>query len=272
MIFLKNKKIIFIILIAVFFVILFATSSSAESFTLNKTEVDVSLNGTAFISASGGSGTTTWSSSDTSIATVENGTVRGLKIGTTTITATRGQESASCTVNVVYTNLRIGGNGGDSVSSVNLFLGVHETETLTAEVEDGNFEEVSGALVNWSSSDSSIVTVESTTGKLQAIKTGTATITASAAGVTDTCEVTVLDVPNVPDFSNAKYNISFNGSFSRLQITNIEFNNENSTFYYIITPNDTTPEIKYASSGFIDTESMGDNIQSFSLNMDENYM
>ena len=162
MIFLRNKKVIFILLIAFFCIILLNSISFADSFTLNKSSVDVSLNGSAFISASGGSGTTTWTSSDPSIATVENGTIRGLKIGTTTITATRGNESASCTVNVVYTMLSIGANAGNSVSSINLILDVHESETLKAKVEDGNIEEISDALVTWSSSNTSVASVDST--------------------------------------------------------------------------------------------------------------
>ena len=161
---LKNKKIIFIILIAVFCIFLLNTISFADSFSLDKNSIDVSLNGRAYISTSGGSGTTTWSSKDPSIATVDNsGYVTGLKIGTTTITATRGTESASCTVNVVYYDISIGGNQANSITKVNLFLDVHESETLTATVKDAQSTEIPEAIVNWSSSDPSIVTVEEST-------------------------------------------------------------------------------------------------------------
>ena len=65
-------------------------------------------------------------------------------------------------VNVVYTMLSIGANAGNSVSSINLILDVHESETLKAKVEDGNFEEISDALVTWSSSNTSVASVDST--------------------------------------------------------------------------------------------------------------
>ena len=92
-----------------------------------------------------------------------SGYVTGLKIGTTTITATRGTESASCTVNVVYYDISIGGNQANSITKVNLFLDVHESETLTATVKDAQSTEIPEAIVNWSSSDPSIVTVEEST-------------------------------------------------------------------------------------------------------------
>ena len=58
------------------------------NFTLDSESIDVTLNGTKYIVYSGGSGTVTWTSSDPSIATVNDGRVEGLKIGSTTITAT----------------------------------------------------------------------------------------------------------------------------------------------------------------------------------------
>lgn len=106
---------------------------------------------------------------------------------------------------------------------------------------------------------------------MQALKAGTAIITASAAGVSDTCEITVLDAPNAPDFSNAKYDLTLSGTIETLQISNIKLG-DNTNFYYIITSNNTMPEIKYHDNGFLDNESMSDYLENFSLNSDENYI
>lgn len=128
----RKSKIVFIIVVTILILTLFNIKVYAEDtkFSLSEESIEVNLNGTKFLSYSGGSGSVTWESNDPSIATVNNGTIDGKKIGTTTITATRGNETASCTVNVVYNSLTIGGNEGKSVSSVNLILGEHDTETL----------------------------------------------------------------------------------------------------------------------------------------------
>lgn len=54
--------------------------------------------------------TVSWSSSDTSVASVENGTVRALKSGTAFITATADGVSATCSVTVSESH---GSQGGD---------------------------------------------------------------------------------------------------------------------------------------------------------------
>lgn len=78
----------------------------AESVSLNKTTLSLDLSGTktgaltATVNPSYSTDTVTWSSSNTSVATVSNGTVTALKAGTATIKATAGGKSASCTVTV----------------------------------------------------------------------------------------------------------------------------------------------------------------------------
>lgn len=78
----------------------------AESVTLNKTALSLDLSATktgaltATVNPSYSSDKVTWSSSNTSVATVSNGTVTAVKAGTATITATAGGKSASCTVTV----------------------------------------------------------------------------------------------------------------------------------------------------------------------------
>ena len=245
----ENKGITLVALVITIMTILFImmcnVSVNAESnFSLDKDSVDVTLNGTKYISYSGGTGTVTWSSADTSIATVDNGSVKGLKIGATTITATRGNETATCKVKVVYGSIQIGANEYNTVSKVNLVLNEHNTETLVAEVKDGASKNVNNAVVNWKSSDNTIVTIDASSGKMNAVKSGTATITAEAAGVTDTCEVTVYDAPDFTDFKNAKYETSLNGYTENLKISGVTPKDSSEyNYYYIITSSNTKPKI-----------------------------
>lgn len=265
------RKLLIVVLMALLIAIIFHVKVYATDtgFTLQKESVNVTLNGSTFISFSGGTGTVTWKSSDTSIATVNNGTVQGLKIGTTTITATRGEETASCKVNVVYNMITIGGNSGDHISNVNLVLNEHDTENLYATVEDSNDKTVSNAEVKWSSSDTSIVTVDENTGTIKAIKAGTATITASATGVSDTCEVAVVNGPVFTDFSNAKYKLLFDLDVD-LKITGITPNPENS-YYYIVTSSNTKPTISTTSWGSLDTDIVTE-ANYLNINEEENYI
>lgn len=267
-----NRKLLNVILMSllVFFIFnvnVYATDDT--SFTLEQESVEVTLNGSKFISYTGGTGLVTWESSDESIATVENGTIKGHKIGTATITATRGEETATCKVNVVYNLLTIGGNSGDSISSVNLVLNEHATENLYATVEDDDYEVVSDVKVTWSSSDTSIVTVDTNTGTITAVKAGKATITASATGVSDTCEVTVVNGPVFTNFSSAKYELLYDIDVD-LKITGVTPKEEN-YYHYIITSNNTKPTISKTSYGALDTDIVTDATY-LSVNTEENYI
>ena len=217
-----------ILALLIFNINVYATDTT--SFAFEKEIIDVGLNGTKWISYAGGTGVITWESSDESVATVENGIVTGHKIGTATITATRGEESDSCTVNVVYNSIIIGDQFDTNISALNLILNEHSTDTLIATVEDGKYDKVENASVTWSSSDTSIVTVDKN-GTLKALKAGTATITASATGVTDTCEVAVYNSPVFTDFSNAKYELLFDTNVD-LKITGVTPKEEG--FYHYI--------------------------------------
>jgi uncharacterized protein YjdB len=124
----------------------------------------------------------TWTSSDENIATVSSsGKVKGMNVGTATITCTSNATglSASCEVTVGYVKL----------SQTKIAVEKGKTLTLKYAVYPTTLEDKS---VTWTSSDESVATV-SGSGKVKGIATGTATITctSNATGISTTCTVTV---------------------------------------------------------------------------------
>ena len=127
--------------------------------------------------------TVTWSSSNTSVATVTDGKVKALKAGTATITAKAGDKSAKCSVTVLPSFI--------AVTSVTLdkgTLGLVEGDqaVLTATVSPDN---ATDPTVTWTTSNASVATVED--GMVTAVKAGTATITAKAGEKSAQCTVSV---------------------------------------------------------------------------------
>ena len=133
----------------------------------------------------------TWTSSDSNVATVYNGTVTGKASGTATITATTvNGKTATCKVTVSKKPEeppKTISTTGISVSKSSISLYVGENATISATVSPDN---ATNKNVTWSSSNNSIATVSN--GKIVAVAEGTATITAKASGgQTATCTVTV---------------------------------------------------------------------------------
>jgi uncharacterized protein YjdB len=140
----------------------------------------------------------TWSSSDTTIATVDNaGLVTAVAPGTATITVTTadGNKTASCEVSSVPGFVVVTGVSLDK-TTLSLAVGGTETlgstETLTATVAPPN---ATNKTVTWSSSDPTKATV-SNAGLVTAVSVGTATITVTTegGGKTANCAVTVESV------------------------------------------------------------------------------
>ena len=92
--------------IAAFAVIFTSCKTDVEvtGVTLDETTLSVAVNDSAELVAtilpSGAKGDVTWASSNTTIATVMNGEVKGVKIGTANIIATVGTFTATCAVTV----------------------------------------------------------------------------------------------------------------------------------------------------------------------------
>ncbi len=110
-----------------------------------------------------------WTSSNKNIATVENGIIRGIAKGTTIITAKTSDEKivTTCSVNVLR---RVTGIALDE-QNILMYVGDEKTIKTTIIPSDA-----SNKSVVWSSSNESVVSVKS--GKIKALKEGTATIKA----------------------------------------------------------------------------------------------
>ena len=129
--------------------------------------------------------TVTWSSSNTSVATVSNGTVSAVAEGTTTITATAGGKSATCQVTVSKKVVQV---TSVTLNKTEAELIEEEELTLEAKVEPN---EATDKDITWASSDETVVKVED--GKILAVAFGNATVTATAGGKSATCQVTVKE-------------------------------------------------------------------------------
>jgi uncharacterized protein YjdB len=128
--------------------------------------------------------TVVWSSSDTSVASVDqNGTVLGLKKGSTVITATSGN-GYKATSNITV----LQGVSGISLSETAKTLNINDTLSLSATVYPAD---ASNTNYTWSSSNDSVASVSN--GTVTAKAGGTAIITATTADGSHqaSCTVTV---------------------------------------------------------------------------------
>lgn len=135
----------------------------------------------------------TWSSSNTSVATVSaTGVVAPVSAGTATITVTTvdGGLTASCAVTVASGVVAVTGVSLD-MTTLNLFVG-GSSSTVVPTVSPSN---ATDPTVTWSSSNTGVATV-SDSGVVTPVAAGTATITVTttSGSFTDTVEVTVSPV------------------------------------------------------------------------------
>jgi acetyl esterase/lipase len=135
-------------------------------------------------------GASSWSSSDPSIATVSStGLVRGVALGTVTITAYAGGMSGSAQLSVSNTPV-----AGITVTPDRVEVPVDGSVTLTATVRDADGNVLPGRAVTWTSSAPTVASV-STDGRVRGEAVGSAVITASAEGQSGSAEARVLLTP-----------------------------------------------------------------------------
>lgn len=147
------------------------TVASKPDISLNKSSLSMyigdSLTLSATVTPSGQS--VSWSSSNTSVATVSNGKITAISNGTATITASFRYNgvnySTTCSITVIKPSISVG------IDSSSIWLG-----DTTYVSKSGNIP--SGVTVSWSSSNSAVATVNSS-GTVTGVGDGTATITGS---------------------------------------------------------------------------------------------
>ena len=176
-----------------------------------------------------------WSSSNTSVATVANGIVEGKAPGTATVTVKTadGGHTASCKVTVLPDTVRVTG-----VSLNRSYLELHpgENSTLAAIITPSDATDKN---VTWSTSDAKVATV--TGGKVTAVAPGTATITVVTAdgGYRDNCTVSVVAAPVVIDVT---------GVFLNETSLNLEEGKSETVFAVVMPVNATNRNVAWKTS------------------------
>ena len=133
--------------------------------------------------------TVTWTSSDTSVATVENGKITAVGAGTATVTA---KTSNGITAEVAVKVSVAAESISLSRTTANLLVGHSCTATATVLPENAG-----NKTVTWTSSNKSVATVSN--GKITGVAAGKATITAKTTnGITAKIAVTVKDSGTAP--------------------------------------------------------------------------
>ncbi len=131
-----------------------------------------------------------WSSSDEKVATVKEGTIKAIKEGTATLTATSedGAKTATCKLIVHNKNYVDLESIKANVSAMELKIG--ETGWVGVTYNPSN---ATNKVLTWKSSNEKVATVRE--GTIKAVGLGTATLTATSedGGKTATCKVTVTD-------------------------------------------------------------------------------
>lgn len=135
-----------------------------------------------------------WQSDNEEVASVDQkGVVSGLSVGSATITLYVDSFRSSCEVTVT----------GGAVESyriepeaLSLFIGQTRQLTYTYAPSDAEFD---ASLLEWSSSDDKVVTVDRN-GNIEAVGTGKASVILSDGNVSGECEVSVVAEASAGDF------------------------------------------------------------------------
>jgi hypothetical protein len=144
--------------------------------------------------------TFTWTSSNPAIASVDaEGRVVARGIGTATITAASAQGGTAALA--IATRPLAVAAGRDSVR----FASLTDTTRLAATIVARDGAPIAGAVPQWTTSDTSVASIGTTTGLVRALRNGTTLAVVRAGGIADTVPVHVRQVvtsialPGLPD-------------------------------------------------------------------------
>ena len=160
--------------------------------------------------------TYTWTTSNSNVATVSNGTVKAFSLGSATIKAAskaNPSKYASCTVTVSSTTSNI---YSVNLSTSSILLAVGATYSIAATSTDYSGNYVTD-FYTWTTSNSNVATV--TGGLIRAISTGTATIKATSKSNSSkyaSCTVTVSGSSTNPSPSSGNAHQFFWGTWVRM--------------------------------------------------------
>ena len=196
-------------------------SVDVESFTLDKTSLELTVGETEQLTATvkpddATDKNVTWTSSDESVAKVDNGKVTAIKSGKATITAKCCGKTVECAVTVTVPT------GAVTLDKTSLSLAVGETAQLTATVKPDNATDKN---VTWTSSDESVAKVDN--GYVVAVKEGEAIISASVGSVSASCKVVVINTNRVIKYTAESVVTPFNQDAFGAKIISNEYSYPN---------------------------------------------
>ena len=143
-----------------------------------------------------------WTSSNTKVATVKNGTVLAKGAGTATITAMVNGKKATCAVTVKKKEIPL-----QSISLNNTSLKLEKGQTDTLKVTYSPSNTTDNKDITWTSSDETIATVKN--GIVTAVSDGTATITAAVGKKSASCKIKVYTPVPLDSISLSEQNLNW---------------------------------------------------------------
>ncbi|MDR3673536.1 MAG: esterase-like activity of phytase family protein [Holophaga sp.] len=213
-----------------------ATGVTLSSTSLNFVQGDAAKTLTATVSPSNATNSAvTWATDNTAVATVANGTVTAVNVGTAHITATTvdGGFVASCAVSVTAASVSVTGVTLDHSS-----LTLSGAKTLKATVTPADATDAS---ITWTTGNASIATVSG--GVVTAVAVGSTTITATASdGTTQaSCAVTVVPFYGFDNTGLLYSKVGLTGAWGPVDSSDtVTFSNNATALSMVITRDDAT--------------------------------
>lgn len=132
----------------------------------------------------------TWSTTDTSVATVAGGAVTARSVGTVALHAAVGSILGTATVNVTQVPVSTVLVTLDSST-----LAVSHTAHASAVAKDASGNILTGRAVSWTSDTPAVAAIDPTSGVVIGVSPGTAKLTATVGGTTGTITITITRIP-----------------------------------------------------------------------------